>query len=95
MTDVVNGLFGPGIFGTGIDLSALDGDTALRLGKFMGEQMLAADARGYARAISYLQDHDAFDEWWFDAVDGVIPHRDDWRNNALAADYLKSRAVPS
>jgi hypothetical protein len=41
-----NGLFGPGIFGTGIDLSALDEATAWKLGTFVGEQLRAAEAAG-------------------------------------------------
>lgn len=48
MSNVANGLFGPGIFGTGIDLSALDNDTAYRLGIFFGEQLEAARAAGFA-----------------------------------------------
>lgn len=54
MTAAAEGLFGPGIFGTGIDLSALDEQTAFRLGGFIGEQIAAAEARGYARAVAAL-----------------------------------------
>lgn len=37
---------GTGIFGTDLDLSALDEDTALRLGIFTGELIAAAHATG-------------------------------------------------
>lgn len=49
------GMFGPGIFGTGIDLSALDEDTALRLGQFLGEQIRDAEARGADRAMTLVR----------------------------------------
>lgn len=49
-----------GIFGSGIDLSALDEQTAWRLGVFFGEQILAAEEcgrqRGRAAAIADLRD---------------------------------------
>ncbi len=48
------GLFGPGIFGTSIDLSALDPDTAYRLGMFVGEQIRDAELAGYTRAVRTL-----------------------------------------
>lgn len=51
-TEPAHGLFGPGIFGSGIDLSALDEDTAWRLGIFMGEQLALAEQRGRERARS-------------------------------------------
>lgn len=41
-----HGLFGPGIFGTGIDISALDPATARRLGEWTGQQIRAAYERG-------------------------------------------------
>lgn len=50
-----NGLFGPGIFGSGIDLSALDDATAWRLGTFFGEQIGAAQAVGYAQAVASIR----------------------------------------
>lgn len=53
---VAHGLFGPGIFATGIDLSALDSDTAFQLGGFMAEEILAAERRGQERAVQALQD---------------------------------------
>lgn len=49
------GLFGPGIFGTGIDLSNLDGETAWKLGLFVGEQVMAAEQRGYERGAKASQ----------------------------------------
>lgn len=85
-----DGMFGPGIFGTGIDLSALDEDTALRLGQFSGEQLAAAEARGYQRAIDALRDDTGYASWHRVQVEprtllGAV-HRD------VAADYLASLA---
>lgn len=40
--DVAHGLFGPGIFGSGVDLSALDDATAFRLGALVGQMIQAA-----------------------------------------------------
>jgi hypothetical protein len=54
-TEPARGLFGPGIFGTGIDLSALDEDTALRLGIWTGEAIKDGEERGYERAAKELQ----------------------------------------
>ena len=51
ITEPANGLFGPGIFGTGIDLSALDEQTAYRLGIFMGEQLHATAERARAETL--------------------------------------------
>lgn len=60
---VTHGLFGPGIFGTGIDLSALDEDTAWRLGVYMGEQLAAALLQGRRQAIADLRDTDKLAAW--------------------------------
>jgi len=45
----------------------------------------AAERRGYERAVARLRDDEAFMAWLFPEV---IPHRDNWRSNAVAADYL-------
>ncbi len=79
-----------GISGTNIDLSALDVDTALELGHFIGEQILAAEKRGYDQAIDRLRDDDAF--WGFmenhpDGEDGAAVMGNP---NGVAADYLNS-----
>jgi hypothetical protein len=56
----------------------------------------AAEARGYARAVAALRDHEAYARWYTRLLlpdfPDVIPHRDDWRNNVLAADYLEATA---
>src|SRR6185369_1643658 len=44
----------------------------------------AAERRGYERAVARLRDDEAFMAWLFPEV---IPHRDNWRSNAVAADY--------
>lgn len=40
--EVAHGLFGPGIFGSGVDLSPLDEDTAYRLGVLVGQMITSA-----------------------------------------------------
>lgn len=40
--EVKHGLLGPGVFGSGVDLSALDEDTAYRLGALVGQMIQSA-----------------------------------------------------
>jgi hypothetical protein len=48
----------------GVDLTGLPAEQALRLGAVTGEAILAAEARGYARAVAALRDDERFRRWW-------------------------------
>jgi len=56
----------------------------------LAPEFAAAERRGYAEAVARLRDEQSFLDWLFPPV---IPHRDDWRNNMLAAAYLEAEAT--
>lgn len=70
--DVKDGMFGPGIFATGIDLTQLDEDTAYRLGLFIAKETAAAERRGAERALREARESAANAEATQDATAAAV-----------------------
>lgn len=79
----------------GIDLTGLlSPEQALALGRLTGELILAAEQRGYARAVEILRDDQRYRDWWSTLPPGspdIYWHGPGRRH---LADYLETIAEP-